>query len=171
MEKNLKSLILFGHKGCGKTYFGRLLSKKINSRHVDTDLSIEDYFEKIHSNRLTCREIVLNHGEIYFRSLENHIIATLSPPINSIISVGGGTVLNTKNQTKLLSLGVLVYLKTDDLILKKRYSQSPIPSILDFDQVHKERTQIYEKIPSKVIETSHQDDETILEILADLLKK
>ena len=43
---NNKNIALIGHMGSGKTTLGRILSKQLKKRHVDTDKLIENKEKK-----------------------------------------------------------------------------------------------------------------------------
>ncbi|HEY2811731.1 MAG TPA: shikimate kinase [Rhabdochlamydiaceae bacterium] len=143
--------ILFGHKSCGKTYFGKRLAEAFSKTFIDTDVLIEQQF----SESLSIRQIALKIGEKAFRSMEREAVCALqnSDAVlkkQAVIAVGGGTVLDAENCAKLASLGQLVYLIVEKLVLKQRMMQEGLPSFLDsldsFEKMYQERTAIYEKI-------------------------
>lgn len=133
---------MFGFHGCGKTTFGKKLASILTLDFLDTDKLIED------NQKLSCRELFKQKGEKIFRSLEEQIIESLDAN-NSVIALGGGTILNDKNYQKLKQLGLLIYLEVDKEILKERMLKNGLPAYLkdleSFDYLYNERKCIYEK--------------------------
>ncbi|MBS0656535.1 MAG: AAA family ATPase, partial [Verrucomicrobia bacterium] len=99
------NVVLYGFKGCGKSYFGKLLAKESGYTFIDTDQLIEE----LHGDG-SCRDIALKQGEPFFRELERRVIASLPQAENRVIAVGGGAVLDAQTTAKLRQLGTLVYL-------------------------------------------------------------
>ena len=63
-----KSLVLTGMMGVGKTTIGKLLAKKLNFYHIDSDRLIEKKYKK------TIKEIFTENGEKFFRNAEEEAI-------------------------------------------------------------------------------------------------
>ena len=166
------NLLLFGFKRCGKTYLGLKVAQKMHMHFLDTDQMIEDLFTARHHKTLTCREIVHNHGVHFFRELEKQVIYSLENTTNTVIALGGGSVLDQANVEHLKAVGTLIYLKTDKNILKERILSGQLPFYINpkdaqgsFEAMYQERQPIYEKIPSLVINTSHEREEDIIDKL------
>lgn len=161
--KSKNNLLLCGFKGSGKSYFARKLSLLLNRPYIDTDALIEQQYA------LPCREIALEIGQIRFRLLEKEVISSLIPTQNSIIALGGGSLLDPENQKSILSLGKLIYLIADPETLKKRILQGPCPSFLDpsdfdasFEKIFQQRKLLFDQIPSHRIRLEGKNDEQIL---------
>lgn len=167
----LNNLILFGFKGCGKTYFGTYLAKQIGYSFIDTDQLIEE----LHGENLSNLEIYKKIGEQEFRKLERLAIASLSGVTTTIIALGGGAILSSENH--LEKMGQLVYLETTKETLKKRlFSQHPLPAIFDpsnpeqsFEQLYLEREPIYEKIPARKISLNEKSDQQVIDELIGII--
>jgi shikimate kinase len=99
------NLILFGYKGAGKTHFGKLLSLETKRPFIDTDELIVEMAGK------PVREIYLEN-EKKFRAIEKEALQKLNGITNTIIAVGGGTVLDPENVAFLQSLGRMIYLRS-----------------------------------------------------------
>ncbi|MDR1122729.1 MAG: shikimate kinase [Endomicrobium sp.] len=99
------NLVLTGFMGVGKSISGKLLSKKLHRVFFDTDVLIE---KKI---GLSIRMIFKKFGEKEFRQTESEIIRTLSQQEHrSVISCGGGVVLNSSNIKFLRNNGIIINL-------------------------------------------------------------
>jgi shikimate kinase len=173
------NLILFGFKRCGKTHFGRIISKELGYTFVDTDFQIEELYLIREGDHLSCREIYRKEGSSYFRMLEKDVIERLTHTHNTIISVGGGAVLDPFHIKILKRIGSLVYLHTDKETLKKRiFGGEEIAAYLDecdpeeaFHKMHAERQPIYEAIPAIHINTVGKNEEEVVQLLKQVVEE
>lgn len=170
------NLILFGYKSCGKTYFARLLSQELGCRSIDTDQKIEELYEKECKQKLTCREIAESVGSEKFRELEARVIADLQIDEPTIISVGGGAVLNEINCENLRLLGKLVYLQAECEVIKQRIFSAGIPAFLDsndpdasFHKMFDARQPIYDKVSQFRVTLKGKSDRQVLNELKLLI--
>lgn len=100
-----KNIILIGMSGVGKTTVGNYVSKKLNMRFIDTDNQI------ILNTGKAIEDIFNEYGEEYFRVLENQIINNVSIYKRTVISTGGGVVLDKVNIYSLKNNGIIFLLK------------------------------------------------------------
>jgi len=170
------NLILFGFKGCGKTHFGKLLAIKMHRPFIDIDDLISELHAKETGKRCRAREVHAALGDRGFRSLESQAVHTLQGIENSIIALGGGTVMDPKNVELLQKIGALVYLKTGPEKLKKRMSKDEIPSFLDkndpegsFLRMIHEREPIYRSIPARCVDTEALDEAGVIAALSSIM--
>lgn len=92
--------------GAGKSTVGKILSASIGYKFLDLD----DLIEKKANKKIT--DIFLNHGEDYFRHLETDCLTKVSKDkSNTVISTGGGIVLNPSNLDIIKSSGTSIYLR------------------------------------------------------------
>ena len=87
----MKSIILIGFMGTGKSTIGRKIAKMKNMRFLDMDFEIEKREKK------TINEIFKNHGETYFREKETKLLKEILNLKNTIISTGGGVIESDYN--------------------------------------------------------------------------
>lgn len=111
---SLKSIVLIGFMGAGKSSVGRCLERRIGLRRVDTD---ELVAKKL---RLRITEIFAQHGETRFRQAETEILRSLVLPRPAIVVTGGGTILGGENVSLLKRLGTIVWLDGDENVLFQR---------------------------------------------------
>jgi len=102
----MKTIVLIGMMGCGKTTSGKLLGEKLNIPVMDIDEQIEK------SSHKTVAEIFAQDGEMFFRELEKNTIKHLFKRENLILSLGGGAFENNETRELLLNNSIVVYLKT-----------------------------------------------------------
>ena len=81
-----KNIILIGFMGCGKSTFGKKISKEIGYAFIDMDTYIE------RQEGCSISEIFATKGEECFRQLESNLVEKLSGEGGYIISTGGGVV-------------------------------------------------------------------------------
>ena len=109
----MKNIVLVGMEGTNKVETGKNLAHRLKMKFIDTD----DMMKK--ESGLALPEILKETGEKHFRSLENSIIDKISNVSNSVIVVGGGSILNRKNIKVLKQNGFVVNLITSKLNLKR----------------------------------------------------
>ena len=169
---DIKNIILIGSMGCGKSSIGRFLAKKLGVNFIDTDYEIE----KKYNTSISC--IFEKEGETGFRKYERAFINGLKTVKNSIISTGGGAILDQQNRQVLLSLGVIVYLNIDLKYILKRISSHNRPLLKQTDaeaklkELQRERHPIYSEMADICITSKNQEKvykmaEIIMQTLVD----
>ena len=101
----MKSIVLTGMSGSGKSTVGALLALKLGIGFTDIDSLIEK------EEKLSISEIFKKRGEKYFREIEAQVIKNLDGE-NLIISLGGGAFENNETRMALLEKTTVFYLKT-----------------------------------------------------------
>ena len=101
----MKNIVLIGFMGCGKSTFGKKISKKLNYQFVDTDKWIEK------QQGQTISSIFATQGEAAFRQMETEAAQTLSKEEGLVLSTGGGMVKTPKTMEALCQNAIVVYLK------------------------------------------------------------
>lgn len=100
----MESIVLIGPPGAGKSTIGKSLAKRMNLNFIDTDLEIEERSGK------KIGEIFLEDGEQFFRALEKEVVLEALKKTDSVISLGGGAVLDSETQSVLKEMKRVVYL-------------------------------------------------------------
>lgn len=101
-----KNIALVGFMGTGKTSIGENLSRRTGMAFIDTDKLIEI------KNGKSVAQIFQESGEKAFRRIETKALEKTRYSKQSVISCGGGAVLNRKNR-ETLSHSLLVWLWAD----------------------------------------------------------
>ena len=107
----MKSIILLGYMGAGKTTIGHALAKDLGIQFYDLDWYIEMRFHK------TVAQIFEERGEEGFREIERNMLHEVAEFQNVIISCGGGTPCFFDNMDYMNSLCDTIYLKASDGVL------------------------------------------------------
>jgi shikimate kinase len=118
MDKGSRNLIyLTGFMGSGKSTLGPILANTLGLSFVDIDKEIIRVVGK------PITGIFLDFGEKYFREIEHSLLQEISTQVQTVISLGGGSVAFERNMKIIQSTGTLVYLRTDEEQLFKRLSR------------------------------------------------
>jgi shikimate kinase len=98
----MKSIVLIGPPGSGKSTVGRSLARRLNRKFIDTDSVIEE------KSKRKISDIFVDEGEEFFRKLELDVLEeTLLVP-DSIISLGGGAPIKQEAQDLIVGSNVYV---------------------------------------------------------------
>lgn len=112
----MKSIILIGMPGCGKSTLGVILAKELGLSFIDTDLVIQSMTGSLLQETLEKEGVkgLLDREEAAILSLD------LSKP--AVISTGGSAVLRESSMAHLLKDGLCVYIKLPLCEIEKRIS-------------------------------------------------
>jgi shikimate kinase len=172
------NLILFGFKSCGKTTLGKIIAVRMGRPFLDTDRLVETLYYTRTGEKKNYRDIFKTLGVDGFRELESDVAQQLKTAKNTIISLGGGLILNARNAALLAKFGQLVYLKLSKESLKTRILRRELPAYLDpldpegsFEQMYMQRLQIYEKLPSLVVDLEAKTQDQVVTQLCALIQK
>ena len=110
----LKTVVLVGMMGSGKTSVGKVLSTVLGVPFADTDIEISN------DANSTISEIFERDGEVMFRQAETRIIKRLLDGNPCVVSTGGGAFLENENRKTISKFGVSVFLKVDRELLWER---------------------------------------------------
>jgi shikimate kinase len=93
----MSNAILIGPPGAGKSSVARSLGKLINRPVLDTDLLVEERCGK------SISDIFLEDGESFFRREELKVLLEAIQDENSILALGGGSILREEAREALIS--------------------------------------------------------------------
>lgn len=102
----MKSLVLIGFMGTGKTAVGRELARRLQWPFLDTDDLISESAGK------SITRLFAEDGEAAFRARESRVLEGLAAaePARRVVATGGGAVLAESNWDALRRLGAVVAL-------------------------------------------------------------
>lgn len=117
-----RSIVLVGIMGCGKSTVGRRLAQRLNLRFVDADTEIQE------AANMTIQEIFAAHGEAYFRSGEERVIARLLQEGPQVLATGGGAFMSGATRDAIAENGISVWLNADfDTVMARVRKRSNRP--------------------------------------------
>ena len=101
----MKSIIIIGYMGAGKTTVGKALAKELGVMFYDLDWYIESRMRK------TVKQIFDEIGEEGFRKIERNMLHEVAEFENVVVSCGGGNPCFFDNMDYMNQLGETIYLK------------------------------------------------------------
>ena len=133
----MSNLILCGPKGVGKTTFGKKLAQLLSKPFYDTDDLLNQ-----------CPQVLYSvFGEQAFRELEREAIKQLKEVKDSIISVGGGALLEPDNCKNLKKIGRIIYIHMEKSAWIERVKECDSPILTGpLDHYYEERVSICRKV-------------------------
>ncbi|MDF2700219.1 MAG: chorismate mutase [Haloplasmataceae bacterium] len=165
-------IFLIGMMGSGKSTIGKKLANKLGYDFIDTDHLIEENYNGM------IKDIINHKGIDYFRIIETNALRNLCVDINTIVSTGGGIVLNYDNIIFMKSNGTVIYLENSVESLANRLKKTSVESrpLLKDDlegslsNIYKERKELYEKASDIIINCDDLTiDETVIQIINKLV--
>ena len=163
---------LIGMPSCGKSCMGRVVSKMLGLRHLDTDKIIEkQYGRRLH-------ELVDSLGREEFMKIEEATLMSFCED-NVLLSTGGSAVYYPNAMEHLKSMGKIIYLYCPYGVIKRRlgdYSKRGV--ILREGQtlrdLYDERTKLYERYADITVDVggsnyplSHQRIVDAIKLISD----
>ena len=109
-----KNIYLLGFMGCGKSYIGKGLAKKLGWEFLDMD----DYLEA--NEGMTIAQIFAEGGESLFRQLEKNYLHATYDFNQTVIATGGGAPCFFDNIDWMNKNGQTIYLNAPVSILVDR---------------------------------------------------
>jgi len=149
------NLYLVGFMGTGKTTIGRAAAQRLGFDLVDSDHEIERKQGK------TIADIFAGPGEATFRKLEREFVENGHPVSRTVVSCGGGLVVQPGMLDLLNSRGVVICLHASiETILARtsRHQHRPLLNVDDPDlrvrTLYAEREPIYKRAGTVILTDS-----------------
>ncbi len=172
MTQPSSNLFLVGMMGAGKTTVGRILSRRLARRFIDSDEEIE--------TRCGVRIPVIFEieGEAGFRARECGVIDELTALDGIVLATGGGAVLAPENRRVLAARGTVVYLRAlpADLLRRVRNDRNrPLMMTPDplgrLEELYAQRDPLYREVADVVVETGRQKVQVLARQLLEVLEE
>lgn len=136
-----KKIALIGMPGVGKTFYGKIISAKLNKTFFDTDAIIEEKYG------LAIDEIFEKYGEKKFRKYEEDTVRGLCKNDNCLVSIGGGAIESVEIRDILKRDYYVIYLHADpeNLIksLKSEQKEISIRPLLSKGKIDKNINKLF----------------------------
>ncbi|MCA1834177.1 MAG: shikimate kinase [Actinobacteria bacterium] len=165
----MRSIVLIGFMGAGKTEVGGALAALTGLDFVDTDALVEAAAGK------SVEQIFAESNEAGFRARETDAVTQAVSGSGRVIACGGGAVLALKNYQALQSAGPIVYLRAPADALRARTGSGagrPLLSSPDaFDRLLAERAPAYEAAADLIVDTGGRTPEDVAAEIVALLAR
>lgn len=168
----VRSLVLVGMMGAGKTAVGKVLAQELGVEMRDSDAEI------VASARLSIAEIFERYGEPFFREKESAVIARLLEGPPCILSTGGGAWMSQANRDLLCARAVVVWLEADlDLLWSRVRHKTTRPLLRTANpratlaEIFAQRAPVYALAPHRVtVAPDWSVEQTAAQVLAELAR-
>ena len=145
----MRSVILCGFKGSGKSTFGRQLAREWDWPFIDIDALLP----------IDPRELWLREGEESFRQHEREVVASLDLQEPTVVATGGGTLMDPDNLRILSEQGKIINVVANPQVIWERIRKAGLPPFLvgndpyrAFLKLYEERMQHYQTIADETWE-------------------
>lgn len=162
----LRSLVLVGLMGAGKSSVGRRLATRLGFNFIDADTEIEK------AAGATIPEIFAEHGEAAFRDGERKVIARLLDQPRIVLATGGGAFMNGETRSRIRERSHSIWIKASlDVLAKRcaRRSNRPLLANGDLrstlDRLMRERYPVYAEAEFTVTSLDGPHEAVVEEIL------
>lgn len=161
LRRKMRSVILIGMPGCGKTTVSKLLSQELDMPLYDADAEIEL------EAGMPIPEIFAKDDEDGFRRIETQVLQRLGKMTGIILSTGGGCVTREENFPALRQNGFVVWLKRDLRLLPT--DGRPLSQAGKLMEMYRIREPLYRKFSHITVDNSGTVEETVQAIKEALL--
>ncbi len=159
---------LVGMPGSGKSTVGPLLAERLDVPFVELDAAIE------RADGRSVREIFEQDGEARFRELEAAALTEAAARDPSVVSCGGGVVLEPANRVTLRATGVAVFLSVPLEVLERRVAPAADRPLIrhtgDLERLLDEREALYREFAAHVVDASGPPEQVAEAIQRELYR-
>jgi shikimate kinase len=171
---SMRSLILIGYRGTGKTTIARKLADRLGLPSFDSDVEIE------RQSGRSITEIFAHDGESAFRGMEESVIAEILASASSLVlATGGGAVLRSITRERLRQSGQVIWLTASPETILRRITEdaasktmrpnlTSLPMHEEIVAILEQRKPLYGEIAHETIDT---DKQTVDEIVETILQR
>ncbi len=159
------NIVLIGMPGAGKSTVGVVLAKRLGYRFIDSDLVIQDRYNKL------LHELITEHGVEGFLQIENEVNAGLDVH-HAIVATGGSAVYGCDAMEHLQKIGTVVYLKLSFAEIEHRLGDLTARGVTlkegqDLELLYAERVPLYEKYAHMIIDCENKSLREVVHEIAD----
>lgn len=162
----MESVILMGPPGAGKSTVGKHLAKMSKKLFIDTDRLIEE------REGCSIGDIFLAKGEAGFREIEKDVVLEVLHQDDSIIALGGGSILDEEIQKRLQAKKNVIFLDVSISNAAPRVGFNKERPLLvgnprqQWLQLMEKRRDIYERLATQKVSTDNRKAHEVAEEIA-----
>ena len=165
----MKTIILIGLPGAGKSTIGVILAKSLGMNFIDTDIVMQE-----RTGRLL-QELIDDEGIDAFLAIEEDTALSLDAD-NTVIATGGSVVLSDRAMKHLKSKSIIIYLIISFEEMVRRLENITTRGIVLFpgqslSEMYDQRIPLYEEYADIRIGCSDGDFERILEAVVSEIRE
>ena len=148
-----RHVFLIGMPGSGKSTLGRKVAGNLRLPYVDTDRKIQEIFGT------TVTGIFEKYGEEKFRNAETNILIHMTREVPTIVSTGGGMVMNPENVKIMKANGLILLIDRPldqimgDIKLDRRPTLAE-KGLAEVERVYYERIGTYRAVADMTLDNS-----------------
>lgn len=150
-----------GFMASGKSRIGRLLSDRLSWTFYDTDDLI---IEK--AGNMPIPEIFSQFGEAKFREIEKEVVREVANLEQTVISLGGGAVVDPENWQTITASGTTICLSYPPEIIERRVSRKNNRPLLQLPTREERLERIGELLKKR--ESAYQKADLILHLNVEI---
>jgi shikimate kinase len=167
MTEKVRSIILIGMPGAGKSTIGVLLARELGMDFLDTDIAIQ-----VHEGK-TLQQILDESNYLRLRAIEETVLLQTNDSPR-VIATGGSAVYSAAAMDLLSSLGTVIYLRVPLDVLERRIDNYDTRGIArqpgqDFGDLFTERSGLYDKYADITLDCGEHIPADIVEELVSRL--
>jgi len=161
------NILLIGMPGSGKSFYGKLLAKKLGFKFIDCD----EYIER--KEKMTVQKIIDAKGDEQFLKIEEKRNLELVFLKKHVLAPGGSIVYLEKLMDAFKKSAVIVFLDMSLKIIEKRLANKTTRGIIglkakSIKELYKERVPLYKKYADIIVNCSKKSES---EIIKEIIKK
>lgn len=159
----MKNIILIGMPGSGKSTIGVVLAKKLGYRFLDSDLLIQDKYDK------TLERLIEEYGDAGFIKLENDVNCSIDVK-KTVIATGGSAVYGEQAMEHFKEIGTVIYLDVPQHSLEERLGSLKERGVVSngkttIDEIFEDRKSLYKKYADITV---HLDNRLLRESVEEI---
>jgi len=148
-----RPIVLIGPMGAGKTSVGRRVAKALTIPFVDTDRVIVERHGAI-------ADLFREHGEQHFREIERGVVAESLAEGATVVSLGGGAVLDASTRILLSDVHVVLLTVTPEAVANRIAGHDrPLlhhDGLAAWTSIAESRAPLYAELADLTLDTSHR---------------
>ena len=165
----MRSVVLVGLMGAGKSTAGSLVAAAIDRPFVDVDVAIVEQTGK------TVRQLWEAGGEVAYRQLESRVVLDTLEGSSGVLAAPGGVVLDPAVRAGLVG-SFVVWLRADPTTLANRVERHDHRPLLGDDpreiltKMALDRSELYGQVADLVVDSDRHDASAVAEIVLAALR-